>query len=34
MRFIPIKSEETQAELALHRTRALLVRQRTMSANA
>jgi transposase len=34
MRFIPIKSEETQAELALHRTRALLVRQRTMLANA
>jgi transposase len=34
MRFVPVKSEEAQAELALHRTRALLVRQRTMLANA
>ena len=34
MRFVPIKSEESQAVLALHRTRALLVRQRTMTANA
>lgn len=34
MRFVSVKSEEAQATLALHRTRALLVRQRTMSANA
>jgi transposase len=34
MRFVPVKSEEAQAELAVHRTRALLVRQRTMLANA
>jgi transposase len=34
MRFVPVKSEEAQAEMALHRTRALLVRQRTMLANA
>lgn len=34
MRFVPIKSEEGQAVLVLHRTRALLVRQRTMAANA
>src|SRR5262249_10677346 len=29
MRFVPIKSVEQQAALALHRTRDLLVRQRT-----
>jgi transposase len=34
MRFVPVKSEEAQAVLALHRTRGLLVRQRTMTANA
>jgi transposase len=34
MRFVPVKSEPAQAELCLHRTRALLVRQRTMTANA
>ena len=34
MRFVPVKSVETQAALALHRTRRLLVRQRTMTANA
>lgn len=34
MRFIKPKSEEAQALLAMHRTRALLVRQRTMAANA
>lgn len=34
MRFVAIKSEEAQAILALHRTRAMLVRQRTMTANA
>jgi transposase len=34
MRFVAVKSEEAQAILALHRTRALLVRQRTMTANA
>jgi transposase len=34
MRFIPPKSEEAQAMLAMHRTRALLVRQRTMAGNA
>jgi transposase len=34
MRFVPVKSEEQQAILALHRTRGLLVRQRTMAANA
>ena len=30
MRFVPIKTREQQAVLALHRVRALLVRQRTM----
>jgi transposase len=34
MRFVAVKSEEQQAVLVLHRTRALLVRQRTMLANA
>jgi transposase len=34
MRFVSVKSEDAQAVLALHRTRALLVRQRTMTANA
>ena len=34
MRFVSVKGEDAQAVLAMHRTRALLVRQRTMSANA
>jgi len=34
MRFIAVKSVEQQAVMTLHRTRALLVRQRTMAANA
>jgi len=34
MRFVPVKSAESQAVQALHRTRRLLVRQRTMTANA
>jgi transposase len=34
MQFVPVKSEGQQAVLALHRTRELLVRQRTMTANA
>lgn len=34
MRFVPVKSLEQQAALAVHGTRALLVRQRTMAANA
>jgi len=29
MRFVPVKSPEQQAALALHRTRDLLVKQRT-----
>lgn len=33
MRFVPIKSEEQQAALTLHRTRELLVRQRTQAVN-
>jgi transposase len=33
MRFVPIKSVEQQAALALHRTRDLLVRQRTQFVN-
>jgi transposase len=33
MRFVPIKSEEQQSVLSLHRTRALLVRQRTQTNN-
>ncbi|GAA5053461.1 IS110-like element ISCc4 family transposase [Erythrobacter westpacificensis] len=34
MRFVPVKSAERQAVLALHRSRELLVRQRTMLINA
>jgi transposase len=34
MRFVPIKSAESQAVLMLHRVRELLVRQRTMLATA
>jgi len=34
MRFVPVKSAERQAVLVLHRSRELLVRQRTMLANA
>src|SRR6201987_1363190 len=34
MRFVPVKTLESQAVVVLHRTRRLLVRQRTMSANA
>src|SRR5665213_800431 len=34
MRFVPIKSKEQQTALMLHRTRQLLVRQRTMLSNA
>jgi transposase len=34
MRFVPIKSEQQQSGLMLHRIRQLLVRQRTMLSNA
>ena len=34
MRFVPIKSEQQQSGLMLHRSRQLLVRQRTMLSNA
>jgi transposase len=34
MRFVPIKSIEQQAAMMLHRTRALLLRQRTQLINA
>ena len=34
MRFVAVKRPEQQAIMAVHRTRALLVRQRTMAANA
>ena len=34
MRFVPIKSVDQQAVLMLHKTRDLLVKQRTMSVNA
>jgi transposase len=34
MRFVPVKGEEQQGVLVLHRTRELLVRQRTMLINA
>lgn len=34
MRFVPVKSVEQQGILVAHRTRSLLVRQRTMAANA
>jgi transposase len=33
MRFVPVKSSEQQAALALHRTRELLVKQRTQLVN-
>ena len=34
MRFVPTKTAEQQAALVLHRTRDLLVRQRTVLINA
>src|SRR5690606_9355303 len=34
MRFVPVKTVEQQAVLMTHRARSLLVRQRTMAANA
>ena len=34
LQFVPIKTEEAQAALMLHRTRRLLMTQRTMLANA
>ena len=34
MRFVPIKSKEHQAALMLHRSRQLLIKQRTMLSNA
>jgi transposase len=34
MRFVPVKSAEQQAILTLHKTRDLLVKQRTMTVNA
>lgn len=34
MRFVPMKTEEQQGVLTVHRTRSLVVRQRTMAANA
>ena len=34
MRFVPVKGEEQQGVLMLHRTRELLIRQRTMLINA
>jgi transposase len=34
MRFVPVKTPEQQAVLMLHRSRALLMRQRTMNVNA
>jgi transposase len=34
MRFVPVKSEEQQGMLMVHRTRDLLVRQRTATVNA
>ena len=34
MRFVPIKSADQQAVLMLHKTRDLLVKQRTMTVNA
>jgi len=34
MRFVPIKSEQQQSGLMLHRSRQLLLRQRTMLSNA
>ena len=34
MRFVPVKSAASQATLMLHKTRELLIKQRTMSVNA
>lgn len=34
MRFVPVKTPQQQATLAVHRTRDLLVKQRTMNVNA
>lgn len=34
MRFVPVKTVEQQSILMVHRTRSLVVRQRTMAANA
>jgi transposase len=34
MRFVPVKSEESQATLMRHKTRELLIKQQTMSVNA
>ncbi len=34
MRFVPVKSPDQQSILMVHRTRSLVVRQRTMAANA
>ena len=34
MRFVPVKSEESQAAAVIFRTRNLLVRQRTQLINA
>lgn len=34
MRFVPVKTVEQQADLMLHRSRDLLVRQRTQAINA
>lgn len=34
MRFVAVKRPEQQAVMVLHRTRALMIRQRTMAANA
>jgi len=34
MRFVPVKTAEQQSVLVLHRTRDLLIRQRTMLANS
>jgi transposase len=34
MRFVPVKSEEQQGTLMIHRSRDLLVRQRTATVNA
>lgn len=34
MRFVPVKTPEQQSILMVHRTRSLVVRQRTMAANA
>jgi transposase len=34
MRFVPVKNADQQAVLMLHRSRSLLIRQRTMQVNA